>query len=91
MLEYISATSRICNGVLSNVALVAMKTKCVAARITKRSTATRTQPSSLSPTTTPQMMVSTTLRGLRLSQGHSKRFDDPVVLRSPGSSPTKEE
>ena len=91
MLEYISATSRMRDGISSNVALVAMKTKCVAARITKRSTATQTQPSSLSPTTTPQTTVPTTLRGLRLSQGHSECFDGPMVLRSPGSSPTKEE
>ena len=64
MLECISATFGMRDGILSNVALVAMKTKCVAARITKRSTATRTQPSSLSLTTTPQTTVSTTLRGL---------------------------
>jgi hypothetical protein len=91
MLEYILATSGMHGDVSSNVALVAMKTKCVAARITKRSMATQTQPSSLSPTTMPQTMVSTTLRGLRLSQGHSECFGAPVVLRSPGSSPTKEE
>ena len=91
MLEYISATSGMRGGVSSTVALVATKTKYVAARITKGSTATQTQPSSLSPTTTPQIMVSTILRGLRLSQGHSERFDGPMVLRSPGSSPMKEE
>ena len=91
MLEYILAASGMRGGVSSNVALVAMKTKCIAARITKRSTATQTQPSSLSPTTTPLMTVSTTLRGLQLSQGHSECFDGPVVLRSPGSSPMKEE
>ena len=90
MLEYILATSRMCGGVSSNVALVAMKTKCVAARSTSRSTATRTQPSSLSLTATLQTTVSTTLRGLQLSQGRSKHFGGPVVSRSLGSSPTKE-
>ena len=90
-LEGTSTTFGMHNGVSSNVALVATKTKCVAARITKRSMATRTQPSSLSPTTMPQTTVSTTLRGLRLSQGHSKCFDGPMVLRSLGSSPMKEE
>ena len=91
MLEYILAISRMRGGVSSNIALVAMKMKYVAARITKGSTATQTQPSSLSSTTMPQITVSTILRGLWLSQGHSECFDGPVVLRSPGSSPTKEE
>ena len=64
MLEYILATFGMRGSVSSNVALVAMKTKCVAARITKRSTATRTQPSSLLLTVTLQTMVSTTMRVL---------------------------
>ena len=75
MLEYISATSRMHDGVLSNVALVTMKTKCIAARITKGSTATQTQPLSLSPTIMPHITVSTILRGLQLLQRHSKCFD----------------
>ena len=91
MIEYILATSGMHGSISSNVALVAMKTKCIAARITKRSTATQTQPSSLSLTTTLQMTVSTALRGLQLSQGHSEHFGGPVVLRSLGSSPMKEE
>ena len=52
MLEYILATSRMRGGVSSTVTLVAMKTKYVAARITKGSTATQTQPLSLSLTAT---------------------------------------
>ena len=72
MLEYILATSEMRSGVSSTVALVTMKTKYVAARSTSRSTATRTQPSSLSLTATLQMTVLTTLRGPQLSPGRSK-------------------
>ena len=67
MLEYISTTSGMRGGVSSTIALVATKTKYVTAGIMKGSTVTRTQPSSLSSTTTPQITVSTILRGLWLS------------------------
>ena len=63
-LECTSATFGMRDDVSSNVASVTMKMKYVAARSTSRSTATRTQPSSLSLTATLQTTVSTTLRGL---------------------------
>ena len=91
MLECTSATSEMRDGVSSIVASVAMKTKYVAAKSTSRSMTTRTQPSSLSLMAMLQTTVSTTLRGLQLSQGHSEHFGGPVVLRSLGSSPMKEE
>ena len=64
MLECTLATSGMRDGVSSNVASVTTKMKCVTARSTSKSTATRTQLSSLSLTATLQTMVSTTLRGL---------------------------
>ena len=90
-LECTSATFGMCDGVSTNVASVVMKTKYVAARSMKRSTTTRTRPSSLFLTATPHTTMSITLRGPQLSLGRSKHSSGLVVLKSWGSSPMKEE
>ena len=74
MLEYISATSGMRDGVSSNVGPVTMKTKYVAARSTSRSTATRTQLSSQLTLATLQLMPTTTPKGPQHLRGRSEHF-----------------
>ena len=69
MLECTSATSGMHDGVSSNVASVAMKTKYVATRSTSRSTETQTQLSSKLTSATLQPTPTTTLKAPSIYEG----------------------
>jgi len=90
MFDYISTISKMYDDVSMNAASVAMKKKYTAARSMRKSTVPRTQLSSCSTMATLQTTVPTTLKCPQHSQGHSEHFSGLVVLKSPGSSPTKE-
>ena len=88
--ECTSTTSRMHDDVSTNAALVAMKKKYAAARSTSKSMVTQTQLLSHSPPATLQTMAPIIPKGPQHSRGRFEHFSGPMVLKSLGSSPTKE-
>ena len=89
--ECTSTISEMHNDVSTNATSVTMKMKYATARSTSKSTVTQTQLSSHSPTATLQTMAPTTPRAPKHLQGCSEHFSGPMVSKSLGSSPMKDE
>ena len=87
MLECTSATSGMHDGVSSNVASVAMKTKYAAARSMSRSTETQTQLSSRSTSATLQLTSTTTPKGLQCLRGRFEHSNGPRGFKITGVEP----
>ena len=89
--ECTSTISKMHDDVSMNVVSVAAKKKYATIRSTSKSTETWTQLSSHSTSAMLQIpMPTTTPKGPQHSRGRSKHFSGPMVLKSPGSSPTRE-
>ena len=89
--ECTSTISEMHDDVSMNVASVTMKKKYATARSMSKSMVIRTQLWSRSLQATLQTTTPTTQKGPQLSPGRSEHSSGPVVLKSAGSSPMKEE